>query len=345
MKICTAIVLAMAVFMGAPDISLANSTVPVAYWKLIDEERYIYRSDLERFDWRTIRKIRRQNMDAGKATKFLTLYALPPSGNIGEMQKMDEQYLEQASILVRDPNGNISQLPAMATEDDSVSLPKDKKLMGRYLLGAIIPLGERDVDADGINESVFLCAKHLVVHRRQGGRMGRASVVFFDDGDKMPLEIGPAINTAKSKFGGSMQMPHETYEMMVKYQGRPLPGATVTITTEGSGWEKTVVTDKAGEFEIMPTDDRFSQREWQNYLYTATYHDREKNTYYVATLPTVVYRNQPEWRSKAMGFIFWSVIGTGVTLLMVTGLTRRRRNRDRLALIVFENHKIQKDLP
>jgi MYXO-CTERM domain-containing protein len=46
-----------------------------------------------------------------------------------------------------------------------------------------------------------------------------------------------------------------------------------------------------------------------------------------------------------MGFAFWSIIGTGVTLLMVAGLTRRRRRRDRQSLIVFENHKIQKDLP
>lgn len=345
MKICIAIVLGMAVFMSAPDISLADSTVPIAYWKLMDEERYIYRSDLERFDWRTIRKIRRQNMDAGKATKFLTLNALFPSDNIGDKQNLDGQYLERASILVRDPDGKISQRPAITAEDGSVGLPEDNKLMGRYLLGARIPLGERDVDNDGISESVFLCAKHLVVHRRHGGRMGRASVVFFDDGEKMPLEIGPAINTAKSKFGGSMQMPHETYEMMVKYQGRPLPGATVTVTTEGSQWEKTFVTDKAGKFEIMPTDDRFFQREWQNYLYTATHHDRMANTYYVATLPTVVYKNQPEWRSKAMGFAFWSIIGTGVTLLMIAGLTRRRQRRDRQALIVFENHKIQKDHP
>ncbi|BBO89640.1 carboxypeptidase-like regulatory domain-containing protein [Desulfosarcina ovata] len=345
MKTLSAIVLAVAVFMGAPDISFADSTVPVAYWKLLDEERYIHRFDLERFGWRTIRNIRRQNMDAGKKTKFLTLNALPPSGNIGDMRKLDGQYLVQASILVRDPNGDISQIPAMTAEKDSIGLPEDNMLMGRYLLGARIPLGEHDVDADGISESVFLCAKHLVVHRRHGGRMGHASVVFFDDGGKMPLEIGPAINTAKSKFGGGMQIPHETYEMMVKYQGRPLPGAAVTVTTEGSQWEKTFITDKAGKFAIMPTDDRFSRREWQNYLYTATHLDRQTHTYYVATLPTVVYRNQPEWRSKAMGFAFWSIIGTGVTLLMVAGLTRRRRRRDRQALIVFENHRIQRDLP
>jgi hypothetical protein len=344
MKICIAIVLVMAVFMGAPAFGLADSTVPVAYWKLMDEERYIYRSDLERFDWREIRKIRRENTTAGQEAKHLTLNTVSAMFDSGADPLLDKRYLERAQFLVRDPNGNISPLAPASKKQNHISLPADINLIGRYLLGARIPLGQHDVDGDGNTETVILCAKHMIRHYKNGGNMGSTSVVFFDDGEKMPLEIGPAIDTAKNKFGGNMHLPHKTYDMMVKYNGRPLPGATVTVTTEGSQWKKTIKTDNTGKIEIMPTDDRFFSREWQNYLYTATHHNEEAHTYYVATLPTTVYKNRPEWRSKAMGFTLWAIVGTGISLLMVAGLTLRQKRRDRQALIVFDNRKIQKDL-
>ena len=111
----------------------------------------------------------------------------------------------------------------------------------------------------------------------------------------------------------------------------PLPGAATSDPTAGY-WQ---LVDEA----------RHIDREWQKYLYTATHHDHETDTVYVATLPIVVYKNRPEWRSKAMGFAYWSIIGTGTSLFMVAGFNRRRRRRARQALIVFEKHKTDKDHP
>ncbi len=333
------VLVAMVLLLCFPTPGAADTPLPIRYWQLIDEARYIYRFDLERFNWRQIRTIREENRTAGQATKHFTMDQLPASMAIAQADSFQAQTKDKAMVLIRDPNGITMELPPMPAGENNVSLPADNNLIGRYLLGARVPLGAGDVDGDGATESVILCAKHLVSHFKNGGRMGSASVVYFDDTEKMPLEIGPVINTAKSKFGGGTQRPHRDYKMMVKYAGRPLAGGRVTVVAIGSQWQKTVVTDENGIFEIMPTDDRSIQREWQKYLYTATHLDREKAAFYIATLPTVVYKNRPEWRSKTMGFAFWSIIGTGVTLLMVFGLYRRRRKRDNQALTVFDSRK------
>jgi ferredoxin len=130
-------------------------------------------------------------------------------------------------------------------------IPGDENLVGRYLLGAHIILENRDVDGDGQEESVHLCPKRIVAHYKNGGKRGAASVVFFYEAQHMPLEIGPVINTAKSKFGGGTQRPHRSYPMMVRYRNKPLPGATVTVMVDGSQWTKSLVTDEIGYF--LPT--------------------------------------------------------------------------------------------
>jgi hypothetical protein len=171
--------------------------------------------------------------------------------------------------------------------------------------------------------------------------MGSTSVVFIDDASLMPLEIGPVINTAKSRYGGGIQRAHRNYEMMVKYNSIPLEGARVTIIAEGSGWRKTDVTDENGIFEITPTDDRSLPGDWQRYLYIADHRDPDSGETYVATLPAVIYKNRPEWRSKTTGFIYWAVIGCGLCILGIWGHVWRKRWMSSREMAAFNNHRAE----
>jgi hypothetical protein len=321
----------------------AAGAIPLYYWRLLDQERYIQRSDMEQLNWREIRRLRQLNRSANQEPKLFVLSILETVDKIGRSRFADKRVPDRTIAIVRDPDGAISRLSGMSETGDRIHIPADQDLIGRYLLGALIPLGKMDVDGDGIAETVHVCCNHLVAHYKNGGKMGSNPAVFFNDGDSMPFEIGPVVDTAKSKFGGGTQSPHRVYEMMVKYMNKPLGGVRVTVIAMGSRWEKTVVTDDEGKFEIMPTDDRLSGHEWQQYLYVAAHHDREKKAYYVATLPTVVYKNRPEWRSKAMGFTCWAIVAATVGLLMTLGYVRRKSLENKRTLIIFENRKIKED--
>ena len=155
-----------------------------------------------------------------------------------------------------------------------------------------------------------------------------------------PLKSGPVINTAKSRYGGGLQSPHREYEMAVKYLGAPVAGARVTVMAEDSGWQNSFVTDEDGRFKITPTDDRVVDKEWQNYIYVAVFHDRQHHTVHVATLPITVRKNSPEWRSKAMGFTLWAAAGSVMLLLTVLGLMGHKRQLARKELLVFDRGSI-----
>lgn len=326
--------------------ALAADMPPVCYWQLINEERYVFvRADMEKYDWRKIRELRHLYRTAFQETKHLELKFLRASNKNEIHPSIKPNFLDSTVIIMRDPNGAISNLPGLSNEKHHVEIPKDKNLIGRYLLGAHLPLGNCDVDGDTIFESVHLYAKHLVVHRKNGGTLGRASVVFFDDARQMPLEIGPAINTAKSRFGGGTQQPHRAYEMQVKYLNKPMPGVEVMVINMASQWEKRFVTDDRGKFEIIPPDHRSGKQDWQKYLYVATHHDRKTNAYYVATFPTYVYKNQPEWLSKTLGFTYWAIISSFVITLMILGFISRKKRQERQMLTVFENYKTQRGRP
>jgi hypothetical protein len=344
MKPIPLLVMSLSLLIFIPAAVPAKDVVPVFYLQLPNEERYIYPSDLERLNWREIRKQRQLNRTANQEPKCFEIRVLDSQKDKPASSPPNGGLPATAISLMRDPNGIISKLSAPSEGKQNLKIPHDDHLVGRYLLGSHILYGDRDVDGDGHAESVHLCPKHLVAHYKNGGERGSASVVFFDDGQLMPLEIGPVINTAKSIYGGGTQRPHRNYEMMVKYLGQPLPGAEVTVIALDSQWQKSVVTDQNGKFSIMPTDDRCTTRQWQKYLYLATYHDRPKKSYYMATLPIVVRKNTPEWRSKAMGFTYWAVVGSAGGLLIVWGFVRRKIRRHEQALTIFRDHRIEKEL-
>lgn len=337
-------ILLQVVFAFIPVVTPADVDLPVLYFQLVDEARYIYRTDMEELTWREIRKQRGLNRTANQETKLFTVRACE-SGNISPAAPaQDAGLLTTAISVMRDPNGNIHRLSAPKEAKQVLTIPTNDNLVGRYLLGTHIILENRDVDGDGLEESVHLCPKYIVAHYKNGGQRGSASVVFFDDAQNMPLEIGPVINTAKSKFGGGTQRPHRSYDMMVKYLNKPQPGANVTVMVDGSQWTKSLVTDENGMFNIMPTDDRSTPLEWQKYIYLATHHDRSSNSYYMTTLPIVVRRNTPEWRSKSVGFTYWAIVGSACSLLIVWGFARRKYRLRKRALTIFRNHRIKKDL-
>jgi len=316
--------------------------VPAIYWQLANEDRYVYRNDMDKMNWLEIRERRELNKTANQEVKTSGLKIYGDQLFAGRKWQNGEAPAGAVSMFVRDPNGRMSTVSGIKTGENAVQLPQDVRLNGRYLLGALYSPGKADVDGDGREETVYLSAKQMVRHYLNGGVTGKASVVYFDDPERMPLEIAPAINTAENRSGGNTQRPHKDYDMQVRYRGKPLAGARVVVRAMGSGWEKQFVTDSKGLFTIIPPDDRTdSSREWQTYLFMAAHHDRERAQFHNATLPVTVYKNRPEWYSKAMGFTFFAIIGTSVVLVILAGMSRRRKRRQQNSLAVFEKYRIK----
>ncbi len=312
--------------------------VPVCCWRLLDQEKYISDPNPEALPWREIRKQRKLRRTANQDPKRLTLEVMAADG---AFHSFGETIAETASVFLRDPDGVVHTLKEITGGGDIVTLPPDENLTGRYLLGAHAVAEKLDMDGDGVFEPVHFCAKQLIPHRKSGGNVGSVSVVFFDDPARMPLEIGPVINTAKSRSGGGSQTSHRSYEMMVKFKGAPLAGAQVDIIAEGAGWRKSAVTDESGIFEIIPTDDRALAADWQRYIYVTFHRDSASGRTYISTMPTEVHKNRPEWRSKTVGFVFWAIIGCGLCLLGIWGHARRKRWQETRQMAVFKNHRIE----
>ncbi len=326
--------------------------LPICYWQLVDEDSYVYgrnygyRYSILQLDWFEIRKRRVLYRTASEEPKLLELRftswrELFKETVAGEVGKSVVSSTEPGIILVRDPDGGLSRSSSLPGEAVKVSVPSDGLLNGRYLLGAHFNLGEFDTDGDGSTETVHAYPKHLVVHVKGEGRTGTNPDVLFGDGKEMPLEIAPAVSSAQSKHGGGTQTPHNLYEMLVLYGGRPLAGARVSVVVEDSGWQRVLEADHAGKIRIMPFDDRSGERDWQKYLFVSTHHDRAQRAFHVATLPIVVYRNRPEWRSQAAGFGFWTVVGGTGCAILIPGIVRHRRRRQRQALVRFEDYRVK----
>jgi len=173
-----------------------------------------------------------------------------------------------------------------------------------------------------------------VTHYKIGGDKGNAPDVFFNAPDKMVLEIGPVNSFPR-------QTPHREYEMKVLYRGQPLANAHVTILTEG-GWQKTFSADSQGKFQVTPLQSRFKNKHWEQYLYVVRHYDAVSGEHHWATLPMIVSRPRPEWHSKSGGFMFWTISGTGLIILIVWAAISRKKRRNRAAMVKFENHRIKK---
>jgi hypothetical protein len=320
-----------------------SGQMQVLCWELLNQDIYVYRHNMEGLNWSEIRGQREIRKNARQNQKHLKLNLISFSAGQSISQSLAPAFIERAHLLLRDPDGKISRPNAKADQKDMVSIPGGDVMNGRYILSAQLNLGKIDYNQDGLEETVILYAKQFVVHHHQDLSLGSRPDVFFNDANKVAFEIGPVVNNAKNKYGGDWQRPHREYEMMVKYKGMPLSGAKVLVFVEGGGWQGRFTTDTDGVFTIMPTDDRLSDKEWQKYIYVAEHFDAGDGSYHVATFPVIVNKNRAEWRSKALGFIFWTITGSALILLLVAGLSWRKRRQDRKSLVVFESFRIKKD--
>ncbi|RZB33432.1 MAG: hypothetical protein SRB2_03985 [Desulfobacteraceae bacterium Eth-SRB2] len=184
--------------------------------------------------------------------------------------------VDNARVWIRDPDGVVSEVNLSPDNGTiALNLPSDLnpgELNGRYLVGIHLDAGIMDIDSDGTDERVHLYSKFLVNYRKQGGAKGENPGMFFNDEDKIALEIGPffpksmfkkagcphadAIKGSKrSKVGfvrdGGNQTPLKEHKMKVFYKGQPLTNTEVVILSK-SGWKKTIMTDSDGAISITP---------------------------------------------------------------------------------------------
>jgi hypothetical protein len=339
-KLIGVIAVVLALSTGLSEI-YAVEDFPVFYWQMLNEGIYVYRYDMDNLNWREIRKERDLRRTAHEKPKLLELHYSRFQSPFAGPGERAGSLMDSGTILVRDPDGKVKRLMRAEAENGIVSIPEELKLNGRYLLGGHFYLGKCDVDGVGRLEAVHVYAKHIVTHYKADGRAGACSEVFFNDPENMALEIGPVVSYSRTRMAGGAQMPHNPYEMTVLYRNRPLPGVLITVKAEGSGWQRTFLTDNKGQFRIIPFDDRSGEHHWQKFFYMATYHDLAQEAFHIATLPVIVYRNRPEWTSQVAGFTAWIIIGSVGCILLIFACARRRKRLQEHALLSFEDYRIK----
>ena len=254
--------------------------------------------------------------------------------------------LDSARTWIRNPDGIISEAN-LSPDKETVVLDFPTKLNpaesnGLYLVGIHINAGVMDIDSDGTDETVHYYAKYLIYHRKDGGIQGDRPDVFFKDPDKIALEIGP-FNTPGMGEIPSMKAGYQEalkkHKMKVFYKRQPLVDAEVAVLTEG-GWGKREKTDSSGIVSITPVE---SKEKENKSLYVVTHKDQLTGQYYCSSLMMYVLRPPPGWMTKAQGFVFWAVLGTGLFVVYVGWRIHRRQKRDRKTMLEFERHKIRKD--
>lgn len=319
------------------------SRAPVLYWALMNQDIYVYRRNIDGLSWQEVRTQRKLRRNAGQNLKRsqLNLVRLPAS--LDAPQLVPPELLGGIRLLLRDPDGHIHHLPPLKNSAQPIVVPIGQELNGRYILSAQLELDPAYIDLPSGAQRVTLYAKQFVTHHNRDLDHGSRPEVFFHDPAEVPFEIGPVVNNAKNKFGGGMQIPHSSYEMLVKYHNRPLAGCEVSVFAEGGKWQGRYTTDSQGIFTITPIDDRSIERRWQHYLYVAEHFDPDDSNLHIATLSVIILKNRPEWRSKSMGLWFWAVTGSALVLLLTAGAAWRRRRRDHRSLVVFENRRVKEE--
>jgi len=253
---------------------------------------------------------------------------------------------KNTGIWIRDPDGIISEAN-LSPEKETVILHFPTELNpaesnGLYLVGIHVDAGVKDIDSDGTDETVHYYAKYLIYHQKDGGIQGDRPDVFFKDPDKIALEIGP-LNTPCMGEIPSMEAGYQEalkeHKIKVLYKGRPLADAEVAVLTKG-GWERKEKTNSNGIVSITPVE---SKEKENKSLYVVTHKDPLTGQYYCSSLMMYVLKPPPGWMSKAEGFVFWAVMGTGLFVVYVGWRIHRRKKRDRKTMLEFERHKIRKD--
>ena len=182
--------------------------------------------------------------------------------------------VDNARVWIKNPDGVVSEVNTPGENGVvALELPNDLnpgKLTGRYLVGIHLDAGVMDFDSDGTDERVHLYSNYHVRYYRQDGAKSKNMNMFFNDQDKIALEIAPLVEKRKFKSAGCpvsgamkkgkkdvgyvregrYQTPLREYKMKVIYKDRPLAGAEVVILSK-SGWGKTIMTDSEGVLSII----------------------------------------------------------------------------------------------
>lgn len=334
--VCLLILVQLAIN-AVPGSVNAGESSPVWSWRLIEEGLHVYRFDMDGLDWRQIRRERDQRRTVQETPKRIELLRGLLDDPFAAMGDRVESPIPAGKMIVRDPDG-VRKTAPVGPDTRDITLPEDIGLNGRYLVGGHFVLA----DGDGRDRRLHLYPKMIVGHYKNDGRPGSHPAFFIDDPD-IALEIGSARSPAQYRMGGGFQRPHERSEMEVRYQGRPLAGATVEVIAEGSAWRRSYRTDGSGRFTVTPFDDRSGPRHYEKLLYVVRVEDPQNHALHVATLPMIVFRNRPEWTSHVAGYGLWAGLSIGGTMLLVGGAMLRKRRQQRLNLVRFDQCRIKEE--
>ena len=326
----------LAMFVTASTYAFASEPAGVIWWEL-KADPIVYSADLSRDEI----------LAALEKPKTLILRqgTFPLSGK-DESAPGQSLGLDDARVWIRNPDGVISEInPSRDNGTIALNLPSDLnagELNGRYLVGVHLDAGVIDCDSDSIDERVHLYSNFIVNYHKQDGAKGENPDVFFKDEDKIALEIGPV----DARGIGEMPYIKAGYQealrhckMKVIYRGRPLANAEVAVLTE-SGWDKSAKTNSKGLVSITPIENR--QRE-EKCLYVVTHRDMLSGEYHCSSLLMFVLKPPPGWMSKAEGFVFWAVMGTGLFIVYVVWVIYRKKRRDMKIMLEFDGHKIRRE--
>ncbi len=251
---------------------------------------------------------------------------------------------------VRSPDGIISKAD-LSLEKGIIALSFPSKLNpteinGLYLIGAHVIVGSVDIDSDGRDEEVHYYLNYLIYQQNEDGIQGNQQDVFFNDPDKIALEIG-SVDTQGMKGEafwreGGCQEALKEYRMKVLYKRKPLADADVALFTE-DGWEKRAKTDTNGIFTFIPLQGMQDEEKVERCLYAASFRDPLTGQYHCSSLMTYIKPHHPLYDGQARGFNLWAVLGVSLFLLYVATLIYRKKRRIDKDLAEFERHKIKED--
>ena len=251
---------------------------------------------------------------------------------------------------IRSPDGIISKAN-LSLEEGTTTLPFPSKLNpaesnGLYLVGIRINAGVMDIDSDGRDEEVHYYSKYLIYHQNEDGIQGGRQDVFFNDPDKIALEIGP-VDTQDMKGEafrreGGCQEALKKHRLKVLYKGKPLADADVAVFTEG-GWKKRAKTDADGIFTFVPLQGIQAEEKVERCLYAASFRDPLTGQYHCSSLMIYIKPHHPLYDSKARGFNLWAVLGLSLFLLCVAVAIYRKKKRSDKNFAEFERYKIKED--
>ena len=321
------------------NFSEAVSLDEVAWWKLQNAGNYINKYHDPKKDVEQVRRERNMLLTALGMPKRLCLQW----STIANLDSVEGTYRhagvpENITTWIKAPDGTMVSAESIQTDHDQCcSVPSGPDQNGLYLMASCIDAGESYRDTNGRSERTYFFPKAIVGHCRVGSTMKTDQSLALNISE-IALEIVPS---RASRYIGTIQVGLRNYDMTVLFRGEPLSGATVTVFTE-HGWQKSLITNKRGHFEIMPLEGRGVGRDWEVYLYVVSHYDRETGEHYVATLPMLVDPPWPEWRSWHGALIFWTIGGVGFLLIVVIVTCFVNLRQSRAVLRRFEEHTIPK---